>query len=381
VAVQNGQAHRQVPTGGTVTWSANTGCSPSDVSSLPGTATCLTSTLPIGNNVITATYSGDLNHMGSSGTLSGGQQVNGQAPAITSPSSTTFALNSFNSFTVTTTGNPNPSRSESGTMPNGVGFVDNGDGTGKLSGTPTQSGTFPIMITAANGVSPNATQNFTLTVSGASVTLTPTNIDFGTSYLDGKKGKATVTVKNTGTSTLNITQVSITPGPGTGPDDFTFHSYCMATLKPGKTCIIGVLFAPDDVGSLSATLNVSDNAPGSPQHVSLTATVINPVPSFNPTRLSFPTTAVGQSSGPMNITLTNIGTTDLDITSIAAGGAHPGDYQVDGSACPSSLAATDSCIIAVTFTPTAKGTRAANVTVIDNAKIDKQTVPLSGKGD
>jgi hypothetical protein len=315
------------------------------------------------------------------GTLSDGQQVNGQAPAITSANSTVFALNSFNSFTVTTTGNPTPSLNESGGLPNGVTFHDNGNGTAALSGTPTQTGTFPIMITAANGVSPNATQNFTLTVSGASVRLMPTNIDFGTSYLDGKKGKATVTVKNTGTSTLNITQVSITPGPGTGPNDFTFHSYCMATLKPGKTCLIGVLFAPDDVGSLSATLNIADNAPGSPQQVSLTATVINPVPSFNPTRLSFPTTTVGLSRGPVNITLTNIGTTDLDITSIAAGGAHPGDYQVDGSACPSSLATTDSCIIAVTFTPIAKGTRAANVTVIDNAKINKQTVPLSGKGD
>jgi hypothetical protein len=105
------------------------------------------------------------------------------------------------------------------------------------------------------------------------------------------------------------------------------------------------------------------------------------VPSFNPKSLTFPTVMVGQSSGPVNITLTNIGTTDLDINSIAAGGAHPGDYQVDGGACPSSLAPTDSCMIAVTFTPTAKGTRAANVTVIDNAKINKQTVPLSGKGD
>ena len=39
--------------------------------------------------------------------------------------------------------------------------------TGVLSGTPTQSGTFPITITAANGVIPNATQSFTLTVDRA----------------------------------------------------------------------------------------------------------------------------------------------------------------------------------------------------------------------
>src|ERR1035441_3387371 len=155
----------------------------------------------------------------------------------------------------------------------------------------------------------------------------------------------------------------------------------MATLKPGGTCIIGVVFAPDDVGSLSATLNIADNAPGSPQQVSLRATLINAVPSFNPTRLTFPTVMVGQSSGPQSVTLTNVGTTNLDISSIMAAGAHPGDYQGDGGGCPSSLAPTDSCTISVTFIPTANGARAANVTVIDNAKLNKQTVPLSGKGD
>ena len=45
-------------------------------------------------------------------------------------------------------------------------FVDNGNGTATLSGTPAAStaGTYPLTITAANGVAPNATQSFTLTV-------------------------------------------------------------------------------------------------------------------------------------------------------------------------------------------------------------------------
>jgi hypothetical protein len=46
-----------------------------------------------------------------------------------------------------------------------VTFVDNHDGTAILSGTPTgATGTYPFTITASNGTSPNATQNFTLTV-------------------------------------------------------------------------------------------------------------------------------------------------------------------------------------------------------------------------
>src|ERR1035438_3753456 len=82
-----------------------------------------------------------------------------QAPVITSASSTTFTEGVAGSFTVTATGSPTPSITESGALPGGVTFI-----AGILSGTPSASGTFPITFTASNGVSPNAVQNFTLTV-------------------------------------------------------------------------------------------------------------------------------------------------------------------------------------------------------------------------
>ena len=41
-----------------------------------------------------------------------------------------------------------------------------------LSGTPTAAGTFPITFTASNGVAPDATQSFTLTVSGFEISTT-----------------------------------------------------------------------------------------------------------------------------------------------------------------------------------------------------------------
>ena len=51
----------------------------------------------------------------------------------------------------------------------GVTFVPNSNGTAKLSGTPAagSAGTYNLAITVQNGVSPNATQNFTLTVNQA----------------------------------------------------------------------------------------------------------------------------------------------------------------------------------------------------------------------
>ena len=88
-------------------------------------------------------------------------------PAITSPSSTTFTVGSPGTFTVTTTGfTPPATLTETGALLTGVTFVDNGNGTATLAGTPGAgtAGTYPLTITAANGVTPNATQSFTLTV-------------------------------------------------------------------------------------------------------------------------------------------------------------------------------------------------------------------------
>jgi hypothetical protein len=94
---------------------------------------------------------------------SGGGGSTQTAPTITSASSATWTEGTASSFTVTATGNPAPTFTESGTLPAGVTFV-----APNLSGTATASGTFPITFTASNGVSPNASQSFTLTVNATS---------------------------------------------------------------------------------------------------------------------------------------------------------------------------------------------------------------------
>lgn len=74
------------------------------------------------------------------------------------------------SFTFTATGYPPFTWSESGTLPTGLMF-DNSTGT--LSGTPTQTGTFPIMVTATdqfNQKSPAASFNIVITQHGFAAT-------------------------------------------------------------------------------------------------------------------------------------------------------------------------------------------------------------------
>jgi Bacterial Ig domain/Fibronectin type III domain len=91
----------------------------------------------------------------------------GQAPAITSANSLTAAAGAAFTYSVTTTGAPlsTITVASDSSLPNGVTLKDNADGTATLSGTDQVAmGDYTFSIQAANGISPNATQPFTLTV-------------------------------------------------------------------------------------------------------------------------------------------------------------------------------------------------------------------------
>ena len=80
-----------------------------------------------------------------------------------------------------------------------------------------------------------------------------------------------------------------------------------------------------------------------------------------------------------SVTVTNTGTTALDISRVGVTGVDAGDFT-PSNLCPSSLAPTDSCTIEVRFAPSSTGSPTATLTVTDNATTSPQSVPLSGKG-
>jgi streptogramin lyase len=96
--------------------------------------------------------------------------TNSSAPSITSVSSDTEAYGQPMNFTVNTGGFPLPTLKKSGALPSGVTFVDNGDGTATISGTPNGSsnGVYPITITAKNSTG-TASQSFNLTITKAPI--------------------------------------------------------------------------------------------------------------------------------------------------------------------------------------------------------------------
>ncbi len=96
----------------------------------------------------------------------------------------------------------------------------------------------------------------------------------------------------------------------------------------------------------------------------------------SPTSLSFGNEALDNTSAAKKVTLTNTGTSELDISSVAASG----DFAISANTCGSTLAAGKKCTVSVTFTPTALGALAGTLTFTDDATNSPQTVALTGTG-
>jgi hypothetical protein len=96
--------------------------------------------------------------------------VTGEAPEFTSADTAEFTAGEEASFEVTTSGLPvSLIIATTDPIPEGLTFVDNGDGTATIAGTPTELavGTFNLALTTSNGVEPDATQDLVLTVAAA----------------------------------------------------------------------------------------------------------------------------------------------------------------------------------------------------------------------
>ncbi len=69
------------------------------------------------------------------------------------------------SKTITAVGSPMPALTETGALPAGITFTDNGDGTATLAGTPAGNagGSYQITVTASNSLG-SSSESFTLKV-------------------------------------------------------------------------------------------------------------------------------------------------------------------------------------------------------------------------
>jgi hypothetical protein len=84
--------------------------------------------------------------------------------------------------------------------------------------------------------------------------------------------------------------------------------------------------------------------------------------SLSPGSLNFSLVPIGSVSAAQKVTLTNVGSTALGITSISV----TGEFKESGTTCGSSLAAGANCTISLTFNPTTDGAQTGTLTVVDS---------------
>ncbi len=149
------------------------------------------------------------------------------------------------------------------------------------------------------------------------------------------------------------------------------------------TCSISVTFKPTVSGTRTATVSLTNNATGSPQLVPLTGTAVaatSPATAIiSVTAFAFSSTPVGTATAPQNVILMNTGSATLSGIAISITGSNPTDFPFT-TTCAATLAAGSNCAIAVTFRPSAAGTRSATLNVRTALSSKAQTTTMSGPG-
>ncbi len=245
------------------------------------------------------------------------------------------------------------------------------------TGVYTNVATFTIGTQQTLGVA-------TVVVNGATSVLkfSPTALNFGTVDTGGTSLLA-LNITNTSASMVTFTNFSVGSIPTDDSSGYFGVEFCPHTLNPGKSCTIIMSFTADSsvTKTHAANLVIADNAPGSPQLILMSATVINPVASLSPSSLNFGNVSSSGGTSTKSVTLKNSGTTPLILSGLSVSGT--GFASATGTnACTATttLNSGATCMIYVTFKPTSRGSKSGSVRITDNALNSPQYISLSGNG-
>jgi len=242
----------------------------------------------------------------------------------------------------------------------------------RVTFAPTTAGATAGSVTVTNNDGVNAVAAVTGTEVQAGLSLTPTSASFG-SVVTGNTNSQTVQIKNSGTSSLTVSQATVT---GTG---FTLSGLAVPlTLTPGQSGNFNVQYAPQSAGSVSGGVSIVSNAPNSPATVALSATgvVASHSISVNPGSLSFGSVTDG-SSAAQGFTVTNTGNSNVAISGITVTGT---GYSLLSGAGAVTLSPNQSTSVSVQFAPSAAGSANGSVNILSDATGSASSVALSGTG-
>jgi hypothetical protein len=243
-----------------------------------------------------------------------------------------------------------------------------------VAATPlTKAGTYPVTILGNLG---NVTRTMTLSlvVPKTGVRLSAANLTFAGQQVNTTSAAQLITLTNTGSTALAIAGISMT-------GNYAQTNNCGLSVKAGGNCTISVTFTPRVVGQTSGTLTIRDSDVTIKQSVSLSGAGIGAAKiRISPLSTYFGAHAVGTKSSQV-VSLKNAGTATLTLSKMVVSGTNGADFKFT-TTCGSSLAVGASCGVTITFTPGAKGTRTATLSIYDNDGYgtSPQAVSLTGTG-
>ena len=204
------------------------------------------------------------------------------------------------------------------------------------------------------------------------LTMSPASLNFSNVPV-GTASTQTVTLTNSGNSNLTVNLATMT-GTGFGMSGLSLPK----TLTAGQNISFSVQFSPTSTTGASGTIVFTDNAPGSPQTLTMTGSAVATGSTLgaNPGSFNFNIIVVSASS-PQTFTLTNSGSTTITINQVTTTG--PG-FSSNGIAAGQTIAAGANATFTATFAPTTTGGASGNIAITSTATNPTLNIPLSGTG-
>ena len=191
------------------------------------------------------------------------------------------------------------------------------------------------------------------------------NLAFGNVTV-GASAQATLTIANSGNSTLTVTGISFPAG---------FSGNWSGTIAAGGSQNVTITFAPTAATAYSGTITIASDATGGAGTIAASGTGL-----AAPTKiislsgsLAFGNVTVG-TSAQATLTIANSGNSTLTVTGISLPAGFSGDWS------SGTIAAGGSQNVTVTFAPTAATAYSGTITIASDATGGAGTIAVSGTG-
>ena len=263
-----------------------------------------------------------------------------------------------------------------------TGFSISGLAT-PLTLTPGQSSSFTVAFAPQAAGSITGSIAFTSNIASVSLGLTgtgqaagtlgayPASVAFGSVQV-GKSQAQTITVTNSGNSSVTISQVSAS---GNG---FSLSGISTPlTLGAGLSTTFTATFNPSAAGAVSGNLAITSTASNPSLSVGLSGTGVTAATlAASPSSIGFGSVQVGNTQSQTE-RLTNSGGSVLHIATATVTGT---GFAASGLNVPTTLNAGQSLTFTVTFTPSSGGAANGSLTLTADGSVPNLSVALSGTG-